>query len=68
MDREDLLETAPISEVIEIISEALDIPVDWSLWQEIDEVSDDGTPQGYPPPPNTSYPAESDPDTEPVRA
>ena len=65
-DREDLLETAPISEVIEIISEALDIPVDWSLWQEIDEVSDDGTPQGYPQPPNTSHPSEIDPDTEPV--
>ncbi len=68
MDREDLLETAPISDVIEIISEALDIPVDWSLWQDLDEVSGNRTPQGYSQPPNTSHPAEIDPDTEPVRA
>ena len=68
IDREDLLETAPISEVIEIISEALDIPVDWSLWQEIDGVTDSEGPQGYSQPPNTSHPAEVDPDTEPVRA
>lgn len=66
IDSEDLLEEAPVTEVIEIISEALDIPVDWSLWQEIDEISDNRKPQGYSQPPNTSQPTEIDPDTEPV--
>ena len=68
MDRENLLETAPISEVIEIISEALDIPVDWSLWQEIEGVSGNGAFRGYPDTPSTPHPAEIDPDTEPVSA
>ena len=68
MDREDLLETTPISEVIEIISEALDIPVDWSLWQEIEGVSGNGAFRGYPDTPSTPHPAEIDPDTEPVSA
>ena len=66
VDREDLLETAPNSEVIEIISEALDIPVDWSLWKDIDGMREDGKPLGYPEPPDTSHPTEIDPDTEPV--
>ena len=66
VDSEDLLEQAPISEVIEIISEALDIPVDWSLWQEIGGVADNGKRQGYSHPPNTAHRAEIDPDTEPV--
>ena len=68
VDREDLLETAPITEVIEIISEVLDIPVDWSLWQEIDGGSDDRKLQGFYQTPDTSHPAEIDPDTEPVGA
>jgi hypothetical protein len=66
VDSEDLLETTPISEVIEIISEALDIPIDWSLWQEIDGVADSETPRGYAQPADTSHRAEIDPDTEPV--
>ena len=68
VDREDLLETAPISAVIEIISEALDIPIDWSLWKDADWAREDETLEGMDVPTNTSHPAEVDPDTEPVRA
>ena len=68
VDSEDLLETTPISEVIEIISEALDIPIDWSLWRDTDGLIDAGKPPSYREPPNTSHPAEVDPDTEPVGA
>ena len=66
IDREDLYEAAPIADVIEIISEALDIPIDWSLWQESEWLSEDW--QSKADPPNTDHPAEVDPDTEPVGA
>ena len=64
IDREDLYEAAPFSEVIEIISEALDIPIDWSLWQDSEWLSEDW--QSKTDPPDTGHPAEVDPDTEPV--
>ena len=66
IEREDLCETVPICEVVEIISEALDIPVDWSLWKGTNWAGEDAPPQGMDYPPGTSHPAEVDPDTEPV--
>ena len=68
VDKEDLYETAPISEVIEIISQALDIPVDWSLWINTEWISRDRQSLSYPQPPDTAHPAEVNPDTEPVGA
>ena len=65
LDREDLLETAPITEVIEIISEALDIPIDWSLWKDADGVAEDWKPDCYRPNP-ADDPPEVNKDTEPV--
>ena len=66
LDKEDLCADAPITEVITAISEALEIPVDWSLWKDTDWACEGEPPHGRDGPPDTSHPAEIDPDTEPV--